>query len=128
MKQARGSFFLAVILSTAVPAFADQIAADRMDGDEGSVAMQGLFHERALQEVSALRDFDLSVLKEDESEPGSSSCHHVRLYDLDSRYGHSLVRNEEKAHRKVHGRGGDDGDVSLVATPEPESLTLLLFG
>ncbi len=158
MKQARGSFFLGVVLFTAAPGFADQIAADRVDGDKGSVAMQELFHDTALQDVSALHDFDLSALKEDKfqiefnpyirmsdrskdggiaivatpegSEPGLSNRHQVRFYDLDSRHGDSLERNEEKAHRKLHRRGGDhdDGHVSLGAVPEPRSLTLLLFG
>ena len=157
MKQARGSFFLAVILSTAAPGFADQIPADRMDEDRGSVSMQRLFHERALQEVSALRHFGLSALKEDEfriesnryvrmsdfskdggiaivavqvgSGPGSSN-RQVSLFDVDSRYSDSFGRNEEKAHRKLNWKGGDDGDgrVSLVAIPEPGSRTLLLFG
>ena len=157
MKQARGSFFLAVILSTAAAGFADQIPADRMAGDKGSVAMQGLFHERALQDVSALRGFDLSALKKDEfqiefnpyvrmgdlSKDGGMeivatqvghqlglSNGQVRLDDVDSRNGDSFERNEEKAHRKLDRRGGDHGHghVSLVAVPEPASLTLLLFG
>ena len=157
MKQARGSFFLAVLLSTAAAGFADQIPADRMDGDKGSVAMQGLFHERALQDVSALRDFDLSALKKDEfqfefnpyvrigdlSKEGGMeivatkvgyeqglSNRQVRLDDVDFRNDDSFERNEAKAHRKLHGRGGDHGHghVSLVAVPEPGSLTLLLFG
>ena len=135
--KARGSFFLAVILSTAAVGFADQIPVDRTDVDKGSVAMQGPFHERVLHDVSTVRDFDLSTLKEDEFQiefnphvrPDSSS-HQVRLFDVDSRYGDSFERNEEKAHRKLHGRGvdHDHGHVSLSAVPEPASLTLLLFG
>ena len=156
MKQARGLFFLAVILSTAAPGFADQIPADRMDRDRGSVSMQGLFHEKALQDVSALRHFGLNALKEDEfqiesipyvrmsdltkdgriailvthvsSGPGSND-RQVRLFDIDSR-GDRFGRNEKKAHRKHNGRdrGDGDGPVSIVATPEPGSRTLLLFG
>ena len=158
MKQARGSFFLAVILSTAAPGFADQIPADHMDGDRGSLSTQGLFHEKALEDVSALRHFGLSALKEDESQIGFNpyvrmsdfskdggiaivatqvgsgpglSNRQVKLFEVDSRYGDdSFGGNDEKAHRKLNGRGGNDGDggVSLVAIPEPRSLTLLLFG
>lgn len=157
MKHARGSFFLAVILSTAAAGFADQIPADRRDGDKGSVATQRLFHDGALQDVSALRDFDLSALKKDEfqiefdpyvrtgdlrRDEGMEivatqvsyglglSNRHVRLYDVDSGNGDPFERNEEKAHLKLHGRGRDHGHghVSLVAVPEPPSLTLLLFG
>lgn len=51
-----------------------------MDGDKGSVAMQGLFHERALQDVSALRDFDLSGLKKDEFQIEFNP--YVRMGDL----------------------------------------------
>jgi hypothetical protein len=157
MKQALGSFFLAVILSTAPPSFADQIPVDRMDGDQGSVATQARFHEKALQDVSAVRHFGLSTLKEGKfqiefdpdvrmsdfrkdggiailgtqvgSRPGSNN-RQVRLFDVDSKHGDSFGGNDENAHRKLNGKGGDDGDgrVSLVAIPEPESRTLLLFG
>lgn len=157
MKQARGSFFLAVILSTAAAGFADQIQADRMDGDKGSVAMQGLFLKRALQDVFALRDFDLSALKKDEfqtefnpyvrmgdpSKDGGMEIvatqvgyglglrnPQVRLDDVESGNGDSSERNDENAHRKLdrRGRGYGHGHVSLVAVPEPRFLTLLLFG
>ena len=157
MKQIRGSFFLAVILSTAAPGFADQIAVDRTDGDRGSVSTQARFHEEALQDVSALRHFGLSALKEGEfqiefdpdirmsdfskdgriailtsqvSSGPSTGDRQVMLFDVDSRYGDSFGRNEEEGHRKYNGRGEDDGDgrVSLVAIPEPGSRTLLLFG
>ena len=157
MKQVRGSFFLAVILSTAAPCFADQIPVDRMDGDRGSVSTQGLLHEKALQEASALRHFGPSAFKEDEfqnrfnpyfrmsdsSKDGGiailatkigsrlgSNNHQVSWFDIDSRPGDSFEGNDEKGQRKVNGEAGDEGDgrVSLVAVPEPGSLTLLLFG
>jgi hypothetical protein len=76
------------------------------------------------------RDEGIAIVAAQVDSGRGSSNRQVRVFDIDSRYGDSFGRNDEKAHRKLNGRGGDDGDgrVSLVAIPEPGSRTLLLFG
>lgn len=159
MEHRHGSFLLAVVLSTAAPAFADRIPADFRDGDRGSVSMQGFPHKRALQDASVARNFGLSTFKEDEfriefspavrmsdfrkdgkisdvgallnSGPGSDN-RQMSLFDLGSKHGDSFGRDNEQGRWKhnENERDWDDGDGPrcVVATPEPGSQTLLLFG
>ena len=157
MKHRHGSFFLAVVLSTAAPAFADKIPVNLTEGDRGAVSMQGSPDKNALKDASASRTFGLSAFKEDASRiklnpavrmsdfskdgkisdlaallnsaPGLNN-HRASLFDLGSKHGVSFGRDDEKARGKHNGRDRDDGDgpLSVVAIPEPGSLTLLLFG
>lgn len=154
LKHKHGSFFLAVVLSTAAPAFADRISVDRMDGDRGSVSLQELPNRNVVQDASASRKFGLSRFKEDElriefnpavrmsdfskdakiSDLGAllnsgsgPNSHQASLFDLGSQHGDSFRWDAEKAERKHHERDRDNDDGPLVAVPEPGSGTLLLF-
>jgi len=119
--------------------------------------MQGSPDKNALKDASASRTFGLSAFKEDASRiklnpavrmsdfskdgkisdlaallnsaPGLNN-HRASWFDLGSKHGVSFGRDDEKARGKHNGRDRDDGDgpLSVVAIPEPGSLTLLLFG
>jgi hypothetical protein len=155
LKHRHGSFLLAVVLSTAAPAFADRIPADFRDGDRDSVSMQWCPHKKASQ----ARNLGLSTFKEDEfciefspsvpmsdfrkdgkisdvralrnSGPGSDN-RQMSLFDLDSKHGDSFGRDHEQGRWKHNENerdwDDDEGPRGVVATPEPGSQTLLLFG
>lgn len=157
MKHRRELFFIAVILSSAVSAFADQIPADLRDGDRGSASAQLLRNDRALRGASGVRNFSLGTFKEGEVRIGFTSAipmsdfskdaktsdlgallnsefgstnHQVSPFNLsfnhDEFWGRDGGRDWDNHRRR--GRDGNDGALSVVVTPEPGSLTLLLFG
>jgi hypothetical protein len=157
VKHRRELFFLAVILSPAVPAFADQIPADLRDGDRGSASVQLLPSDKALQGASGVRKFSLATFKEGEyrieftpatpmSDFGNdskiadlgmllssglgSNGHQVNPFDLRFNHGEFWGRDGGRDwdnHRR-RGRDGNDGALSAAVTPEPGSRTLLVFG
>jgi hypothetical protein len=157
LRYRHGSLFLALALSTAVPTFADKVLVDFSDGDRGSVYTQALTNGKGLQGASVYRNSSLSTLEEEEFRSESnpvvlvgdfsndskisdldtllnssldSSGHQVSLFDLRFNLDQYWERDGGKGwddHNRWK-RIGNDGPPPVVVTPEPGSLTLLLFG
>src|SRR5579864_7522363 len=128
-----------------------------MDGGGGSGARQMSRNSEALQDASAVRNFHLNTFKEDEfrialdrvvrtsdlgqdgktsdlsallnSELGSKN-RRASLADLDLGHGDSVDKADDRTRGKHHDKDLDDDcdTLAVVATPEPGSGTLLLFG
>ena len=157
MKYRHGSLFLAVALSTAAPAFADKVPADFRDGDRDSVYTQALPNAKGLQGAPVYRNSGLSIFKEEEfrsefntvvpmgdfskddktSDLGAllnsefaSTNHQVSPFDRSFNHDEFWGRDGGKDwdNHNQWKWDGNDGALSVVVTPEPGSLALLLFG
>jgi PEP-CTERM motif-containing protein len=135
MKHRHGTFFLAVVLSTAAPIFADEIPANFTQGDKGSVSMPGWLDKDALKDSFASCNLGLSTFKEDEFRIESNPAVLVSDFgkdgkiSLDVPLNSGLGPNDRPASLfDLSSNRDSDGPLSVVATPEPGSFTLLLFG
>jgi hypothetical protein len=157
MQYGYGSLLLTLMLSTAAPAFADNIHARFGEGDGMFAVIQRSPHKNALRKVSPARKFDGSTFTEVEFRIGSnpevqmgdftedsgisnvasflssrsgSDNHPARWIDFGANSSDSSRRNDEKVRRRHIARDQIDANdrLSAVAVPEPGSQTLLLFG
>jgi hypothetical protein len=147
LKNRHWSFFLAVVVFGAVPAFADRVTFNFMDGDRDSVSMQegsiarsfgrSTFIEEQLRgdtefdRVARVSEFrrgdkisELGALINSGLDMNNPS---VGLSDLDVADSDFLGSDSEDARGGREGRDRDR-DETIVANTEPRSLVLLLFG
>jgi hypothetical protein len=157
LRYRHGLLFLALALSTAVPAFADKVQVDFRDGDKGSVYTQSLPNAKELNGASVYRNSGLSTSRGEEFRSEfngvvllgefsneskisdldtllnsglGANGYQVSLFDLRFNHGEFWERDGGKDwdNHNRWDRDGTGGTLSVVSTPEPGSLTLLLFG
>jgi len=136
MKHGHGTFFLAVVLSTSAPVFADKTTLNFVQGDKDSASIPEGPRRNAFQDSSASRTFGLPTLKEDEFRIESNSAviksdfgMDCKISELDALSNSGLGPNDRltSLYGLSSNRDGDD-PLSVTAAPEPGSLTLLPFG
>jgi len=133
VKLRHGLFFLAVALATGTPAFADKLPANIADGDRDSISLQG----------SSLKTLSWDSFEKGEFRIAShfagkmgDSAKGDETSDIFSPLKFGRGRNDRDAdwselgskHADSFDRDRDDRLCVVVATPEPSSATLLLFG
>jgi hypothetical protein len=157
LKYGYGSLCLALTLSTAAPAFADNIHARFGEGDGMFGVMQRSRSKNALRKVSPVRNFGVRTFTEVAFRIGSNpevrmsdfteddgisnliaplnsksgpDDHPARWIDFGSNKGDSSGKDDEKARWKHIARDQIDANarLSAVAVPELGSETLLLLG
>lgn len=136
MKYTLGALFLAAILCTAAPAFADTIPAYSRGGDKDTTLSQR-FTDQENSRDGSVRNTLLNAVDE-------RGARFNPIEDFDVNQGASFEKDKVKFHKKHHGgdgdggagtgggngNGGNGGGVSGPTVPvaEPGSQSLLLFG
>jgi hypothetical protein len=142
LKLKHSSLFLALVLATAGPAFADHIATGSKLGDGDFISTEGSSQTGSFTRTSDMRLFkegtagttqDVAVqfcnshenkTDSDAAMPSvigtDSEDHKETLADFGSKHGKSFGKHDDK--------DWDDGVTSVVAVPEPGSQLLLLVG
>jgi hypothetical protein len=127
------SFVLAVILSAAAPAFADNISGDLRNVESGShPTLFSTYGNGSTVRFDSMEMKIAEVVALDHEHLRASSTL-VGTFWLGSNNGIGFGKNTEKFSRK-HNQKDHDGGVgpissfSAVSVPEPGSQTLLLFG
>ena len=144
-----GTLFLAFMLATAAPAFADSVPGHSKDTNKYVTFSEDFLGQQDSQGNTAKCNFLSGSPNETGSQKGSfsaasfsgftrgeSAAHTLKLVDFGSSNGSSADKDNDKDKGKHNGKD-KDGDESgagggtpspLIAIPEPGSQSLLLFG
>jgi hypothetical protein len=144
----QSSLFLAFVLATAGPAFADHIAADSTTGAGGFASSAGATQQESLQNASFTRTSDMRIFKEGKGVPAGSEA--VQIFNFTDNTANSMtgmpltVETGSADHKEsiaefglLHGSSAGDNmhkdwaecvTPSAVPVPEPDSKMLLLVG